>query len=171
MMRGCNRKLKKCSMSSSCNLNLSFTIIYSKSELRLSQVVLSWGGGENADSLIYSSNRLTYSWLCNFSLRKCILLYKTLFIFFVLVLFSLFCFVSGCVHSMWNFLGEGSNSHHSSSPSHHSDNARSLTCCSTREPQDLISERNLPTCSTVLIVDGQSFFSLFNFFHFLKLKY
>ena len=31
------------------------------------------------------------------------------------------------------FLGQGSNTHQSSDPSHSSDNARSLTCCATRE--------------------------------------
>ena len=36
-------------------------------------------------------------------------------------------------HSMWKFLGQGSNLCHSSNPSCCSGNAESLTCCATRE--------------------------------------
>ena len=36
-------------------------------------------------------------------------------------------------HSMWKFLGQGSNPHHSSNPSRCNDNARSLTHCTKRE--------------------------------------
>ena len=42
---------------------------------------------------------------------------------------SLFCFVSGLVHSTWKFPGQGLNLCHSSSSSHHSGNIRSLTHC------------------------------------------
>ena len=34
---------------------------------------------------------------------------------------------------MWKILGQESKPRHSSNPSHYSDNARSLTCCATRE--------------------------------------
>jgi len=34
---------------------------------------------------------------------------------------------------MWKFSGQGLNPHHSSDPSHQSGNARSLTCCATKE--------------------------------------
>ena len=42
-------------------------------------------------------------------------------------LLLLFFFLLGHTHSMWKFLGQGSNPHHSSDQSHSSDNARSLT--------------------------------------------
>ena len=45
--------------------------------------------------------------------------------------FILFYF--GYTHSMWKFLGQGSNPHHSSNPSHCLGNARSLTHCATGE--------------------------------------
>ena len=38
-----------------------------------------------------------------------------------------FVFLFGYTHSMQNFLGRGLNPHHSSDPSHNSDNGRSLT--------------------------------------------
>ena len=44
-------------------------------------------------------------------------------------------FVFCCTFRMWKFPGQGSNSSHSSDPSHCSDNARSLTRCATRELQ------------------------------------
>ena len=44
-----------------------------------------------------------------------------------------FFFFSGCTHSMWKFLSQGSNSCHSFDPGCCSDNARSLTCCAKTE--------------------------------------
>ena len=38
----------------------------------------------------------------------------------------------GCAHNMWKFLGHGLNLRHSGNQSHSSDNARSLTQCTTR---------------------------------------
>ena len=42
----------------------------------------------------------------------------------------------GCSHGMWKFPGQGSNPPRSSDPSHSSDNAVSLQCCTTRELQN-----------------------------------
>lgn len=52
-------------------------------------------------------------------------------IFFFLSFFSFFFFF-GHAHSMWTFLGQGLNQHHSSDPSRCSNNTRSLTHCATR---------------------------------------
>ena len=41
-----------------------------------------------------------------------------------------------CHTTMWKFLGQGSNTHHSSNPSCCSDSARSLGCCATGELQN-----------------------------------
>lgn len=45
---------------------------------------------------------------------------------------------------MWKFLGQSSNPHHSNYPSHCSDNARSLTCCATRERPHPDSDQHIP---------------------------
>ena len=47
--------------------------------------------------------------------------------------FGIFFFFFGHAHRMQRFWGQGSNSHHSSDPSHNSDRAWSLTHCATRE--------------------------------------
>ena len=61
---------------------------------------------------------------------------KTHFPFF---LFVFFLFVFWCTHSMWKFLGQGSDSHHSTKLSCCSDNARSLTLSATAEtPKTLL---------------------------------
>ena len=44
---------------------------------------------------------------------------------------SFLIIIFGHVHSMWKFLGQGSNLYYSSDLSHCSDNAGSLTCCAT----------------------------------------
>ena len=49
----------------------------------------------------------------------------------ILLFFPFFFF--GCIHSMWMFPGQGSNLHHSSKKSYHSDNTGYLTCWATRE--------------------------------------
>ena len=54
--------------------------------------------------------------------------------------FALFCFFFGHVLCMWKFLSQRSNLCYNSNPSHCSGNARSLTFCTTRERQDVISE-------------------------------
>ena len=47
-----------------------------------------------------------------------------------------FFFFFGHICGMWKFPGQGSNPCHSSNPSHCSENARSLTCCThKRTPQ------------------------------------
>ena len=46
---------------------------------------------------------------------------------------SIFFGGGGCIHGMWKFQDQGSNSCHSSSQSHSSDNAGSLTHWATRE--------------------------------------
>ena len=51
------------------------------------------------------------------------------------ILFYLFF---GHSHSIWKFLGQGSNPCHSSNPSHCSDTTRFLTHCATKELQDFI---------------------------------
>ena len=53
--------------------------------------------------------------------------------FLIIFCFVLFCF--GLAWDTWKFLGQGSNSCHSSNPSHRSDNARSLIHWDTRELQ------------------------------------
>ena len=47
----------------------------------------------------------------------------------------------GHTHSVWKFLGQGSNSCHNSDPSQCSDTARSLTHCTARELLDVILNR------------------------------
>ena len=48
-----------------------------------------------------------------------------------------FFFHFGHIHTISKFLGQGSNLCHSTNPSHCSDLSRSLTCCATRELQDV----------------------------------
>ena len=50
-------------------------------------------------------------------------------------IFFFFFFFFGCACDMWKFLGKRLNWRHSSKPSHCSDNARSLTCCTTQNTQ------------------------------------
>ena len=52
------------------------------------------------------------------------------FLFFRIFFFFIFF---GLAHSMWKFLGQRSNPLHSSTPNCCSDNARSLTPCTTKE--------------------------------------
>ena len=52
---------------------------------------------------------------------------------FLEITFLFVCFGWAC--GMQKFLGQGSNQHHSSDPGHCSDNAKSLTCCATKELQ------------------------------------
>ena len=57
--------------------------------------------------------------------------WNTVYIF--LLLLVLFIYFFGCACGVWKFLGQGSNLCHSSNLSHCSDNARSLTFCTTKE--------------------------------------
>ena len=54
-------------------------------------------------------------------------------------------FLSGCTHSMWKFQGQGLNPHHSYDLSHNSENARSLTHCTTKGTPTIISSRGKTT--------------------------
>ena len=51
----------------------------------------------------------------------------------LLLIFLHIFFFFGWTHSMWKCLGQGLNLDHSSDPSHRSNNATSLTCCTTRD--------------------------------------
>ena len=64
---------------------------------------------------------------------------RVFFFFFVLFFFFFPC----CPLSMWKFLAQGWNPHHSSNPSSCSDSAGSLTHCTTRDPlnQELLRSR------------------------------
>lgn len=42
-------------------------------------------------------------------------------------------YIFGCANSKWKFPGQGPKLCHSSHPNHGSDNAKSLTCCATKE--------------------------------------
>ena len=55
---------------------------------------------------------------------------------------SFLFFIFGCACSMWQFLGQGWNWCHSCDLNHISDNAGSLTCCTTRELQEHYSSRS-----------------------------
>ena len=57
------------------------------------------------------------------------------YLFFCFVFVFVFVFVFSYTQGLWKFLGQGTNLHHSSHPSHCIDKARSLTCCTTRELQ------------------------------------
>ena len=67
------------------------------------------------------------------------------------LLFYFFFFFFFCLtHGMWKPLGQGSNLHHSSDPSHFSDNSGSLTRCAI---ELLIFFFNHPFyCKTILVI-------------------
>ena len=51
------------------------------------------------------------------------------------VVIFIYLFIFGSILSTCKFSGQGSNQHHGSDPSHHSDNAGSLTRCAARKLQ------------------------------------
>ena len=89
---------------------------------------------------------------------------ETAFLFFFLFF--------GCPHGMWNFPGQGSNSHHSTGPSHSSDNAGPST---TRPPgnsrngfltSSFLRPKSSATSETKLFFSFQVLVIYFNFFFF-----
>ena len=75
-------------------------------------------------------------------------------------------FIFGCACSMWKFPDQGSNLHHSSDPSHCSDNARSLTSCPTRELQRMFLYSILASVERLLPSLQEKNFFLFFFYFF-----
>ena len=55
----------------------------------------------------------------------------------LLFLFIYLFLMFGCTRCRWKFPGQGLNLYHSSDPSHSDDNITSLSCCSTRELQNI----------------------------------
>jgi len=87
--------------------------------------------------LAYSRYTINAYWMSKWMDRT-----RIFFVFLLCVSLSLlffFFFFSSPHHSMWTFLGQGSNLYHSYKSSHSTDNTRSLTHSATRELPFVVS--------------------------------